>query len=62
MPALAMRMLMGPWWALAFWIQELKDSSEEIFPDTVKIFDVEGMFVIGRRSWAVTLQPWSGTN
>ncbi len=49
---------MGPKWALACEIQDLMDSSDEISPVTVKSFGEEARVVIGRRSWAVTLQPW----
>jgi hypothetical protein len=49
-PALAIRMLMGPWYCLAFEMQDLIDSSEDISPVTMKRFGEEGIFVMGRMS------------
>lgn len=60
MPALAMRILRGPWWAFAWWMEELMEASEEMSPITVKRLGEAEIWVIGRRSWAVTLQPCSG--
>jgi len=57
MPALAMRMLMGPKWDLACEMHDWMESSEEISPVTAKRYEEVGMFVMGRISWAVTLHP-----
>lgn len=57
MPALAIRMLMGPWWSTASWMQALIVSSEEISPFTLNRCGDGVILVMGRRSCAVTLQP-----
>lgn len=61
-PALAMSMLIVPKCAFAWAMHAEIDSSEEISPVTVNRFGDDGRLVIGRRSWAVTLHPWSRMN
>jgi hypothetical protein len=57
MPALAMRMLMGPWCCFAEAMEDFMEDSEAMSPLTVKRFGDGGKLVIGLMSWAVTLQP-----
>lgn len=55
-----LRMLIGPWCSFAWAMQDWMEDSEEMSPVTVKRFGLLVVLVIGRRSWAVTLQPWPG--
>ena len=50
MPALAMRMLIGPWCCCAWEMEDFMDSSKEISPVTVKRFGDAARLVMGRRS------------
>lgn len=57
MPALAMRILRGPWWDTASEMHFWMDGSEVMSPVTVKRLGCGGMLGMGLRSWAVTLAP-----
>lgn len=56
-PALAIRMLMGPWWCTASEMEDWMEDSEVISPLTSKRFGELAKEVMGLRSWAETLQP-----